>query len=96
MKMIRNTSEFSKGHLQGSPEDDGLSKRAFLKALAFACLGVGPFVNACGIVNSEDTNPGAVKKSNGSAKNGSVPEAAKPSIDLAAPAKIETATFALG
>ena len=94
--MIRNNSEFSKGHLQGSPEDDGLSKRAFLKALAFACLGIGPFVNACGIVNSEDTNPGAVKKSDGPAKSGSAPKAARPPIDLAAPAKIETATFALG
>ena len=96
MRMIRNRSEFSKGHLQGSPEDDGLNKRAFLKALAFACLGIGPFVNACGIVNSEDTNLGAVKKSDGPAKGGSAPKAARPPIDLSAPAKIETATFALG
>ena len=94
--MIRNRLEFSKGPLQGSPEHDGLSKRAFLKVLAFACLGISPFVNACGIVNSEDSNRGAVKRSNVPAKNGSIPEAAKPPIDLAAPAKLETATFALG
>ena len=94
--MIRNSSEFSKGSFQSTPENEGLSKRTFLKALAFACLGMGPFLNACGMVNSEDTNQGALKKPSGPATNGSVPKAARPSIDLAAPAKIETATFALG
>ena len=94
--MFRKRSDFSKGHFQGSPENDGFSKRAFLKAFVFACLGIGPFVNACGIVNSEDTNLGAVKKSDGPAKGGSAPKVARPPIDLSAPAKIETATFALG
>jgi hypothetical protein len=94
--MIRNGSESSKGYLQGSPENEGLSKRTFLKVVAFACLGVGPFLNTCSMVNSGDQNPGSVKKPDGPANNGSVPKAARPPMDLAAPAKTETATFALG
>src|SRR4030042_2021035 len=43
MKMIRNRSEISKGSFQSTREKEGLSKRTFLKGLAFTCLGVGPF-----------------------------------------------------
>jgi len=94
--MIRNGSQFSKGHIQGAPENDGLRKRAFLKALAFACLGAGPLLNACGIMNSGDANQGPARKPDSPSNNSPVPKAARPPIDLAAPAKIETATFALG
>ena len=94
--MIRNRSESSKGYFQSPPENEGLSKRTFLKVVGFACLGVGPFLNTCGIVNSGNTNQGPVRKPDSPAKNGPVPKAARPPIDLAAPAKIETATFALG
>jgi hypothetical protein len=96
MKMIRNRSEFSEVYLQGPQENEGLSKRTFLRVLAFACLGLGPFLNTCGIMNSRDTNQGPVKKADGPAKNGSVPKAARPPMDLAAPVNIETATLALG
>jgi hypothetical protein len=94
--MTRNKSESSKGCFQGPPENEGLSKRTFLKVAGFACLGITPFLNAWGIVNGGDPNQGGVKKPDGPSKNGSVPKASRPPIDLAAPARIETATFALG
>jgi hypothetical protein len=93
IKMIWNKSDFSEERFQGSPEDQGLHKRTFLKLIAF-CLGMGPFLNACAIMNSGDTNQKPTKKRDGS--NGSGLKAARPPIDLAAPARTETATFALG
>jgi len=95
--MIWNRSEISKGSFQSTREKEGLRKRTFLKGFALACLGVGPFLNTCGIMNSGNANQEPVRKPDGpSSKNGPVPKAARPPIDLAAPAKIETATFALG
>jgi hypothetical protein len=94
--MIRNSSELLKDYFQGPPENEGLSKRTFLKLVAFASLGIAPFLNTCGFINSGETNQGPVKKPDNPAKNGSIPKADRPPIDLAAPAKIETATFALG
>jgi hypothetical protein len=96
MEMIRNKTEISENYFQGLPENEGLSKRTFLKIVAFASLGMVPFLNTCGIINSADTNQGPVKKPDTPIKNGSVPQVARPPIDLAAPKKIETATFALG
>jgi hypothetical protein len=96
MKMIRNRSEISKGSFQSAREREGLSKRTFLKGLAFACLGVGPFLNTCGIMNNGNANQEPVRKPDGPSRNVPVPKATRPPIDLAAPAKIETATFALG
>jgi hypothetical protein len=96
MKMIRKRSDSSKETFQRPLENDGLSKRAFLKGMAFACLGIAPFLNTCSIFGDGDTNQGSVSKPGNPAKKGSVPEMAKPPIDLAAPAKTETATFALG
>jgi hypothetical protein len=94
MKMISNRSDFSKARFQGSPGNEGLRKRTFLKFIAFACLGMGPFLNACGIMNRGDTNQEPTKKKDG--PSGSVLKAARPPIDLAEPTKTETATFALG
>jgi hypothetical protein len=94
--MIRNSSELLKDYFQGPPENEGLSKRTFLKLVAFASLGIAPFLNMCGFINSGDTNQGPVKKPDSPAKNGSIPKADRPPIDLAVPAKTETATFALG
>ena len=94
--MIRNRLEFSKDNFEGPPENDGLSKRTFLKFLAFASLGIAPFLNTCGMMNSGDSSQGPLKKPDSPARNGSLPKVARPPIDLAAPAKIETATFALG
>lgn len=75
--MIRKRLESSRGYFQGLPENEGLSKRTFLKVVGFACLGIIPFLNACGIVNSGDANPGSAKKPDGPATNGSVPKAAR-------------------
>jgi hypothetical protein len=94
IKMIWNKSDFSEERFRGSPEDQGLHKRTFLKVIAFACLGMGPFLNACAIMSGGDTNQEPAKKKGGS--DGTVLTAARPPIDLAAPVKIETATFALG
>ncbi len=94
--MIRNRSELLKDYFQGPPENEGLSKRTFLKVVAFASLGIAPFLNTCGFVNSGDTNRSPVRKSDNPAKNGPLPKADRPPIDLAAPSKTETATFALG
>ena len=96
MEMIRNKTEISGNSFQGLPENEGLSKRTFLKIAAFASLGMVPFLNTCGISNSSDTNQGPTKKPGNPASNGSAPRVARPAIDLAAPKKIETATFALG
>jgi hypothetical protein len=94
--MIRNRREFLKDYFPSPPENEGLSKRTFLKVAAFAGLGISPFLNTCRFINNGDTNQGAVKKPDNPAEKGSIPKADRPPIDLAAPAKIETATFALG
>ncbi len=94
--MNRNRAEISKNHFQVHPENEGLSKRTFLKIAAFAGLGVAPFLNTCGISTSADTNQGPAKKPDTPIRNGSAPKVAPPPIDLTAPTKIETATFALG
>lgn len=94
--MNRNRSEFSKDYLQSPPENEGLRKRTFLKAVAFVSLGMTPFLNSCGIFSSDDMKQQPGKKPDSPAKDWAVPKAARPPIDLAAPAKIGTATFALG
>ena len=94
--MIRNRPELLRDYFQGPPANEGLSKRTFLKVVAFASLGMAPFLNTCGMINSGDSNQGSAKKPDSPARNASVPKVPRPPIDLAAPAKIETATFALG
>jgi hypothetical protein len=96
MKMIRNRSDFSKEYFQDPSEKEDLSKRTFLKGVAFACLGIAPFLNTCSIFGGGDTNQGSVSTPDNPVKKGSVPKVAKPPVDLVAPAKTETATFALG
>jgi len=93
--MIRNQPAFAKDSFQGPSENMGLTKRTFLKAAAFATLGMAPFLNTCGLFSSGDTNPAPEKKPVNPAKNGSK-AMPRPPIVLAIPAKIETATFALG
>jgi hypothetical protein len=96
MKMIPKRSDFSKETFQGSLEKEGLSKRTFLKGVAFACLGIAPFLNTCSSFSGGDTNEGSVSTPDNPARKGSVPTVAKPPVDLIALAKTETATFALG
>ena len=94
--MIRNQSEFSKDSFQSRSGSVGFTKRTFLKVAAFASLGMSPFLNTCGIMSSADTRQGPAKKLGGPTRNGAAPKAARPPIDLAAPTRIDTATFALG
>jgi hypothetical protein len=94
IKMIWNRSDISKEPFEGSSENEGFHKRTFLKLMAFACLGMGPFLSACSILNTGDTNQESTKKKD--SLHDSVLKAARPPIDLAAPAETETATFALG
>ncbi len=63
-----------------TPEKRAISRPGFLKGIVIACLGFGMFLHACGYTPSERENM----------------EKIKPPIDLAAPAKTETATFAMG
>jgi hypothetical protein len=63
-----------------TPEKQAISRRVFLKGIGIACLGFGMFLHACGYMPSERENM----------------EKMKPPIDLAAPTKTETATFAMG
>jgi len=93
--MIRNQSEFMKGSFRGASENVGFTKRTFLKVFAFATLGMAPFLSTCGLFGSGDPNRASGKKPVSPATNYSIVKP-KPAIDLAIPAKIETATFALG
>jgi hypothetical protein len=93
--MLRNESEFLKDSFHGPSENGGFTKRAFLKAVAFATLGMAPFSHACGLFGGGDTNQASGKKPVSPATNNSIARP-RPLIDLAMPAKIETATFALG
>ena len=94
--MVKTQSRLTMDSDQRIPGNEGLNKRTFLKTIALACFGIAPFLNTCGIMNSGDSNQGPAKRPDTSAKNGSVSKAARPPIDLAASARIETATFALG
>jgi len=73
-----------------TPEIQAIGRRGFLKGIGIACLGFGMFLYACGYMPSERENMEKMKKT------GSITNKMKPPIDLAAPAKTETATFALG
>jgi hypothetical protein len=93
--MIRNQSEFAKDFFQGPAENEGFTKRSFLKVAAFATLGMASFLNTCGLFGSWDTSQASGKNPVSPATNNSITKP-RPPIDLAIPAKIETATFALG
>jgi hypothetical protein len=93
--MIRNQSEFAKDFFQVPAENEGFTKRSFLKVVAFATLGMAPFLNTCGLFGGGDTNQAPRKKPVSPAIKGPIAMPSPP-IDLAIPAKIETATFALG
>lgn len=73
-----------------TPEKQAISRLGFLKGIGIACLGFGMFLHACGYMPSERENMKNMKKTS------SITNKMKPPIDLAAPAKTETATFAMG
>ncbi len=94
--MFQKRTESSNQCVPFFPESHCSSKRNFLKIAALAILAMAPFLNTCGLFNSGDSNRGEVKKADDPAKNRSIPTGARPPIDLSVPAKVETATFAMG
>jgi len=81
---------FPIGNEQHTKDKQTFRRRIFLKGIGIACLGFGLFLHACGYMPSERENMENMKKT------GSITNEMKPMIDLAAPAKTETATFAMG
>jgi hypothetical protein len=73
-----------------------LSRRTFAKTLSLACLACSPVMKACNLLSGE--NQFKEKKMETSAAVGysGLPQPSRPLIDLAAPGRTETATFALG
>ena len=65
-------------------------RRVFQAGIVIACLAYGPLLQACNCTASK--NEGGKE----TAMTGSIPNTVRPPIDVAAPAKTETATFALG
>jgi hypothetical protein len=94
--MIPKRLELSNCGVQFPQENQGLSKRNFLKIAAFASLGMVPFLKACSLFDSRNSNHGQEKKMDNTSKHGSMSRSARPPIDLDVPTKVETATFALG
>jgi hypothetical protein len=74
--------------MQGYPN---LSRRAFLAQILVVLLGFALLIQACGPVEA------AKERENGTMKKTRLaPSVVRPPIDASAPAKTETATFALG
>ncbi len=78
------------GYGQWGRDGGCLSRRIFLKGIGIACLGLAPILQACENAFSREG------RGNERAGAGSAPRAARPPIDVAAPAGTRTATFALG
>jgi peptide-methionine (S)-S-oxide reductase len=82
------------------PEPDlnglSLSRRTFVKTLALVCLAGGPILNACNLSSGENHPPEKKMGMNKAIDHSAVSRLPRPLIDLAAPARTETATFALG
>ena len=75
---------------QDTQDHPNFSRRIFLKGIGIACLGFASFLQACDNLTSGKENTEAI------AKTSLIFKAMRPPIDAAAPAKTETATFALG
>jgi len=67
-----------------------VSRRFFLKGIAIVCLGCALFLQGCNDLSARSENTETT------GKIGSNPKTMRPPIDVAAPAKTEMATFALG
>ena len=70
-----------------------LRRRTFVKTLGLVCMAGGPILNACNLSSGENHPPEEKMNLNRARDYSGVP---RPPIDLAAPARTETATFALG
>jgi hypothetical protein len=78
------------GHDPDTRDKSDLSRRIFLTGIGIACLGFAPFLQACDNAFSRG------EKGNGVARTGPITHGLRPPIDGSTPAKIQTATFALG
>ena len=72
------------------------SRRALLKGLGSAILGLLPFLKACNRLSGEIQSKEEKMQTGQSAQGSAVPRKPAPPIDAAAPSRVETATFALG
>ena len=83
----------SKPEVKRSP----LSRRTLFKTLGLACLACSPMFQACNLLSSENHSPEKKLETKKAMDYSGLPPAApRPPIDLAAPVRTETATFALG
>ena len=82
------------------PETEGsgisLSRRTFVKTLGLFCLAGGPILNACNPSSGEKRPAEKEMDLSRPGDHSAVSRSPRPLIDLAAPARTETATFALG
>ena len=74
------------------------NRRMILKILTIACLGIVFLLYGITIVSQGSEEPAATERNEAMflAKQNTVTNSAIPPIDLSVPARIETATFALG
>ena len=73
-----------------------LSRRTFIKTLGLACVAGSPVLKACNLSSGESHRPEEKLEMNRHSDDSGVLRSPRPPIDLAAPARTETATFALG
>ncbi len=88
--MNYRTIQIHPGRLPGTRDGSGLGRRIFLTGIGIACLGLIPLLQGC------ENAISARQEKNVNTGIGAVPHGARPPIDVAASAKTETATFALG
>ena len=72
------------------------NRRALVKGLGGAILGLAPFLKACNRLSGEIQSREEKMQTGQAAPMTAVPRKPIPPIDAAAPSRVETATFALG
>jgi hypothetical protein len=72
------------------------NRRALVKGLGGAILGLAPFLKACNRLSGEFQSREEKMQTGQNRSMEAVPRKPIPPIDVAAPSRVETATFALG
>ena len=67
-----------------------------MKTLSLACLACTPIMKACNLSSGENQSKEKNMETGGAVGYSGLPQPSRPLIDLAAPGRTETATFALG
>jgi hypothetical protein len=83
------TIRIESGRNLGSQDKLDVGRRIFLTGIGMVCVALIPFLQAC-----DNSFPAKGEESKTSREP--IPHGMRPSIDAAAPAKIQTATFSLG